>query len=465
MAIELLRGGKRVAGRIRAPEAKADDPRLPGLVDPLQQQTAQGAQPQSGLPVIPQPNRPLVGGGGSDVFINNAPFSEAFNTGDANVNDRAMAEIFRLNPQRQTNPQQQTTPANDLNAPIDSQQRAGAGGIDPQQPTPPNATTGEAGRIGVAGFRNDANGLLVMIDIAGLEPGNYRVGIDDPGVVVAGGQTNVGAAVPGQVGLPTDVVTPSNRANQTDVPAGNQPAVPRGGAEAQPGSVQPNPTNAAAPVDGRTDQSDIPPSGLARPLSTPPSGLARPLSTPPSGQTRPLTSTPTGLPDTRQPGRADTPPSDGSQGGTLSQIGILTVDQSGTGRLQQVVEGVQVADIVGQAIVIYASADLPQTIIPPNTNVSGVREGAGDPNVAAQSQPAAGLREAPRQAAPGVAGAVQVNGSTQPVAAGVIQLLSDRRPALGATDSPTGKSHPQAQQQPTDTEPIERAALPQQQPR
>ena len=109
----------------------------------------------------------------------------------------------------------------------------------------------------------------------------------------------------------------------------------------------------------------------------------RPLSTPPSGQARPLTSTPTGLPDTRQPGRADTP-SETPHAGTLSQIGILTVDQSGTGRLQQVVEGVQVADIVGQAIVIHAPVQPPQTAIPPNTNVSGVRKAAGDPNVPAQ---------------------------------------------------------------------------------
>jgi hypothetical protein len=456
IAIELLRGGKRVAARIRAPEARADDPRLPGLLDPLQQQGIQGVPIQSGQPGIPQPNQPFVGGGGSDIFINNAPFSEAFNAGGANVNDRAMAEIFRLNPQ------QQTTPPGNLNAPIDVQRPAGTGAIGPQQPTPPNTTTGEAGRIGVAGFRNDANGLLVMLDIAGLEPGNYRVGIDDPGVVAGGGQTHLDSAVPGQVGLPTQPMPPPNRVNQSGVPSGNQPAVPQSNAGAQPGATEPNGANAAAsPADGRTDQSEIPPSGLARPLSTPPSGLARPLSTPPSGQTRPLTSTPTGLPDTRQPGRADTPPSEGSQAGTLTQIGILTVDQSGTGRLQQVVEGAQVADIVGQAIVIYAAAKPPQTAIPPNPNVSGVREGAGDPNVPAESQATAGSR----QAAPAVRGATQVNSSMQPVAAGVIRLLSDRRPAIGATDTPTGELTPQGQQPPTATEALERAALPQQQPR
>jgi hypothetical protein len=135
--------------------------------------------------------------------------------------------------------------------------------------------------------------------------------------------------------------------------------------------------------------------------------------------------------------------------------------------LQQVVEGAQVADVVGQAIVIYAAAKPPQTAIPPNPNVSGVREGAGDPNVPAESQATAGSTQAPRQPAPAVTGVTQVNGATHPVAAGVIRLLSDRRPALGASDLPMGEVSPQTPQaqQPNGTEPIERAALPQQQPR
>ena len=104
IAVDLLRGGKRVAATIRAPEAKADDPRLPGLRNPLQ--ACKVASGQIGLAPIPQPNQPLMNGSGSDIFINNAPFSEAFNAGDANVNDRAMAEIFRLSPQQQTAPAQ-----------------------------------------------------------------------------------------------------------------------------------------------------------------------------------------------------------------------------------------------------------------------------------------------------------------------------------------------------------------------
>ena len=121
------------------------------------------------------------------------------------------------------------------------------------------------------------------------------------------------------------------------------------------------------------------------------------------------------------------------------------MDQSGTGRLQQVVEGVQVADIVGQAIVIYAPAKPPQTAIPPNQNVSGLREGAGDPNVPVQPQGARPLRETCRvRRCRKPLAMLQVNGSTQPVAAGVIRLLSDRRPAITTGDSPNGDVNSQS---------------------
>ena len=388
-------------------------------------------------------------GGGSDIFINNAPFSEAFNAGDANVNDRAMAEIFRLNPK------QQTAQHGNLNAGTDAQRPAATDAVaDDLQSPAANATASETGRIGIAGFRNDAEGLLVMIDIAGLEPGSYRVGIDDPGIVVGGGPAAANETAPGTVDVPTQPVPRSNRGGPTVQSSGNPAAnAPQNGAS-DPGANQQTPGNAAGtPTDGRTDQSTIPPSGQIRPLSTPP-----------SGQARPLTSTPTGLPDTRQPGRADTP-SETPHAGTLSQIGILTVDQSGTGRLQQVVEGVQVADIVGQAIVIHAPVQPPQTAIPPNTNVSGVRKAAGDPNVPAQLPPAAASREVPRGAQPPVLANGQVNGSTQPVAAGMIRLLSDRRPAISATESPDGQLNSQSQRPATGNEPLERATLPQPQPR
>ena len=387
-------------------------------------------------------------GGGSDIFINNAPFSEAFNAGDANVNDRAMAEIFRLNPE------QQTAQRGNPNAGADAQRPAATDATANEFQSPAaNATASETGRIGIAGFRNDAEGLLVMIDIAGLEPGSYRVGIDDPGIVVGGGPAANESAL-GTVDVPTQPVPRSNRGGPTVQTSGNPAvSVPQNGASDPGANEQTRGNTAGAPIDGRTDQSNIPPSGQIRPLSAPP-----------SGQARPLTSTPTGLPDTRQPGRADTP-GETPHAGTLSQIGILTVDQSGTGRLQQVVEGVQVADIVGQAIVIHAPVQPPQTAIPPNTNVSGVRNAAGDPNVPAQLPPAAASREVPRGAQPSVLGNSQANGSSQPIAAGMIRLLSDRRPAISATDSPEGQLNSQPQGPATENEPPERAALPQPQTR
>ena len=71
-------------------------------------------------------------------------------------------------------------------------------------------------------------------------------------------------------------------------------------------------------------------------------------------------------------------------GGTpmTHQIGTLTVDQSGTGRLQQTVEGVQVQDVVGQAIVLYSSSASANTPLPPNLDA------AADPNADPRSTPA-----------------------------------------------------------------------------
>jgi hypothetical protein len=435
--VDLLRGGKRVAVTIRAPEAKADDPRLPGLRNP--QQDIQTAPGQIGG-ALPHLSQPLMNGQGSDIFLDNAPFSQAFNAGNASVNDRAMAEIVRLSPQPQA------APGINVDAGIDAQSpAASAAASASQRPNEPDATTNATPRIGVAGFRNDANGLLVMIDIAGLEPGSYHVGIDDPGIVVGSGHATQNQTSPAATGAPGGAPRSSIRGT------------------AQSSSTDP----AGTPVDGRTDQSSIPPSGQARPLSAPPAGQVRPLSTPPSGQARPLTSTPTGLLDTRQPGRADMPMGETAPTGTLSQIGILTVDQSGTGRFQQVVEGVQVSDILGQAIVLYAPAVTPQTAIPPSQNVSGLREGAGDQNVPVRPQGAASTAstEVPGAALPQAGGEAQANNSTPPVAAGVIRLLSDRRPAITKSGLPGGDptSNPQAQVpgQATESQPTERAQLPQ----
>jgi hypothetical protein len=151
----------------------------------------------------------------------------------------------------------------------------------------------------------------------------------------------------------------------------------------------------------------------------------------------------------QRPGEPAAQPPSGAVGSaaTLAEIGILTIDQSGTGRLQQVVEGIQVRDVVGQAILIYPPTAPPETIVPPNPNVSDItgRRGAalqpgggqqpeGGPSATAQRAApgtSAGSAPAPpvnqRAAAAAVAG--QAN---KPVAGGVIRLVSDRRPAAAA---------------------------------
>jgi hypothetical protein len=443
--VELLRGGRRVAAQVRVPEARAHDPRVPP--QPLGPQpgqpilSGQDTQAQGGIAAIPQPGQPFAGGSGSNIFINNSPFDVAFNAGGADINDRAVAQIFRINPQQQTavsNFDRRTSAAQEAaqstgvaTGPQPAQQAANGQQRQPGQQQQTTDATSSAGRIGIAGFRNDAEGMLVMIDIAGLEPGSYRVGIDDPAVVVGGGPSTADATATETAG---------------DVPGTN-----------------------------------VPPSGLDRPLTTPLSGLDRPLSTPPSGsdssqstpatppsgQARPLTSTPTGLPDSQQGqvGRGLTngqaTPTETPLNGTLSDVGILTVDQSGTGQLQQVVEGVRVADVVGQALVIYAPAQPSKTAIPPDPNVSGVREGAGDPNVPAQSSTTVG-RDVPRPAPSTVAADGQQSSSTTPVAAGKIQLLSDRRPGVSAADQADVLPDSRVQRDSSDTDSVERAALPQQ---
>jgi hypothetical protein len=108
------------------------------------------------------------------------------------------------------------------------------------------------------------------------------------------------------------------------------------------------------------------------------------------------------------------------------QIGTLTVDQSGTGRLQQTVEGVQVKDIVEQAIVLYSTNPSENTPLPPNLDA------AADPNADASTTPAERVRDAAIQNSPqvttpnrNVATATGGIGGQVPVAGGLIRLMSD----------------------------------------
>jgi hypothetical protein len=406
MAFELLRGGKRVAANIRAPESRADDPRLPGLlgqpIPPLDGSNASG-----GSPFGPTANQP-VGAAGNNVFINNAPFNNAFNAGLAGTIDRAIAQIVRIE-------QQQTADDVGQAGSAAAARPAGQPRQFPDTEAAPvdrgtDATSGAAvtppGSIGIAGFRDEQSGMLVMMDVGGLAPGNYRVSIKDPGRVFGGTDA---APVPNSVEQTLSVQQPGQR---------NQP-------------TEDETSAAGTPPTGQVNPPTTPATGQVNPPATPPTGRVTPSLTPPTGKVNPPATSPTGDPNT----------GGGSRSGSLPDIGILTIDQSGTGTMQQTVAGMFVRDVAGQAIVIYAPEKPPQGTAPASPKASGVRTGAAADPGAAPSQPNAAdsTQIASRAGRPVPGTQLQTESTATPVAAGVIQLLSESQPATTATSNPTNE--------------------------
>jgi hypothetical protein len=223
---------------------------------------------------------------------------------------------------------------------------------------------------------------------------------------------------------------------------------------------------AATPPTGQVQPNLTPPTGEVNPNLTPPTGEVNPNLSPPTGRVLPPGTPPTGLPDAdaeSQGAQSQAGTRGNIAGGTdltgtsLLQIGMLTIDQSGTGRFQQVVEGARVRDVTGMAIVLYAPSGPPATTVPPNTNVSGTR---GDTRAAADQQTTPGnvqTASEPRQLPgrtpppPQVADTGPLSGSPTPVAAGIIRLMSDRRPTPTAPGT-TGDQN-QAIQQPSSNQP------------
>jgi hypothetical protein len=382
--------------------------------------------------------------------------------------------------------------------------------------------------------------MVVMLDVGGLAPGSYPVGIEDAGLIL-GGQRPMRSARNNLTSPERDeqlqermnrVRRPfdgerSNSQQLDNAPANAprtrpqpQPRAPRGGAggnqnQSQTQSTQMIPRTVLAQVTAENSGSGTatPPTGQVQPNSTPPTGQVNPNLTPPTGEVNPNLTPPTGevntnltpptgqaLPPgapptgrTRPSGTSPTgetdPDAQGDEGAfgvvgnddiasgstlsgsTLGLVGALTVDQSGTGRMQQVVEGLRVRDVVGQAIVIYAPATPPTTTVPPNTNVSGTR---GETAAAAAQQRPGNVpgTNPPRQVPNGaaqqpantgpVANTGAVAGTPTPVAAGIIRLMSDRRPSVttpGAPGAP-GQPNPTNEQPPASTQPADAATRP-----
>jgi hypothetical protein len=229
-------------------------------------------------------------------------------------------------------------------------------------------------------------------------------------------------------------------------------------------------TGETAPGAGQVPQ-ETPATGQV-PLETPATGQAAPLDTPATGRSQPLDTPATGeLPqgdptatdaanaardqqDTQGAGNLPIRAGGGPGIGPAVTVGVLTVDASGTGRLQQVVEGIQVEQVVGQAIVMYTEQVPGSTTLPPNLDVGGnAPAGAAATGQAQQSNQSAGSSgiatqaTAPNQAAPQTAGGVVPNGSQTPVAAGLIQLMSDGGPTAAGDVQQPAASLPTSEQE------------------
>jgi hypothetical protein len=402
--VVVLRDGERQTVRIRIPKSGLSTPKA------LAEKTVPGTQTGGDNTVIVPGQQPMQPIAATEPFVgeifNDAPVTTA------GVTERGVAQIARLSvPQARP-----ATPGRiPSNTPLPAPGAAAAAaqanqlGIEPDQ----------GRRIGLAGLRNEQNGMLVMVHVAGLAPGNYTVSITDPTLIGTGAATRIGTpgnvAPPAGTGpLPAPAVPPANP---------NRPFVPKSGS-GQPATTPRTPVGQATPTgtNGAAAQS-VPPTGrVSAEQTVPPTGQVTPSDATPTGQSQvnnALQDQANQATAERLAQHAGTADGVGTAGGTLNEIGTLTIDQNGTGRLQQVVEGVQVRDVVGQAIAIFAPANPATTPLPP----------AGQPVNDAAAAAAASTRTIPP---------VRAATGSMPVAAGIIRLVADRRPPETAV-TPTGE--------------------------
>jgi membrane-associated protease RseP (regulator of RpoE activity) len=420
ISVVIARDGKQMTVPIEVPQRPVRPSTPPILAQP-----GNTAAIQPGLgPGTPSA---IVGGNGGNsvVFDNSGPFGEFFGGETATANDRAIAHLVRIGGQ----PLPKKAPGTP-GAPQNSTTGAAA--------APPNG----AARIGMAGFRDEPSGMMVMVDVGALPPGNYNVAITDPSTIVGAAATGTGVVNP-NVPRPPQLAPPQA---PPPAPGTGGTVVPKGAAPAQPAAPQtPQPQSNLPPASNRL----VPYTVLAQVAAT-----AEPANTElgsssaadkirPTGEVIPPSSTPTGQLNDGQgaqaaqatTGTAQNVASAAPVGAALNQIGTITIDQSGTGRMQQKLENVQVRSVVGQAIVLYSQGG-PQTSLPANLNGSAgsaKRQGVTDSTARDSQRPtdaiggqgsAASQTATPQQATPQQA----TPNSQVPVAGGIIQLVTDRRP-------------------------------------
>jgi hypothetical protein len=161
--------------------------------------------------------------------------------------------------------------------------------------------------------------------------------------------------------------------------------------------------------------------------------------------------TPTGVPRV-DPQRdvndgVNSPIGNGGVAGPSLQIGMLTVNQSGTGRLQQVIESVRVQDVIGQAIVIYSqNAGQPASQLNQNVNpatgrdTNAIRPARGSQLGGASLQPGTNATNPTARvdgigSEPATANGVNVPNGNVPVAAGLIRPIGGPLPGGVGTDA------------------------------
>lgn len=554
--IALVRDDKRLNLRLRAPVAKAGV--VPEMDDvALNQNLPPGQLPGEPGAIVPgqQPAGLPYGGLSNANTLFGDTFGDEFAGESADAAGLAVAELFRINsPQMQGVSEGMDRGVADLpgtganSARGRNSRGASPGGLQG------GSTTGA--RVGLAGLRNDANGMMVMIDVGGLEPGNYRVAIGDPSVMNAGNVGGAGGNLPGAVprnprartgNVERGGTTTPGRAAQdagsnigiepyggsqpAAAPSGNAAPATRGAAPASgrasgggdspaggtgggnpqgnlnrpsnglleiPRTVLAQVTDTGAPASG-AGSSNIPATGQVNPVNTPatggpatpqtpPTGQAVPTQIPPTGEVNPVRTPPTGevVPNNSEAaalrplgntGRGTRNGSNGHGiGGAGMPVGTLTIDQSGTGRLSQVVEAVRVQDVVGQAIVIYSQNGSGQPGLPPNldatvdpqagrgqqgvgqatanvgqaTGTSGATGATNDASPAAANNSGSGLANSPAQpAAAQNTAASRLMRSGNVVAAGVIRMMNGGAGVAGNTGDPAaipGAANPDGSQ-------------------
>jgi len=409
------REGQRMTMRIEVPVK----PIRPSTPRTLAQPGGSLISPGAG-PALPASGAPgAVANGGNNVVIdNNGPFGEFFGGQAVSANERAVAQIVRIGGQPSPSPGPAQAPTTGATA------------------TPNKGSA----RIGMAGFRDDPAGMVVMVDVGALPPGNYTVGITDPSVLGGPTVTGVGAVNP-NVQSPSQVAPPQVPAPAAGSGGGAIPksAVPAPGGAGQPQGSLPPASNKNISARILAQVSDAAGPAGAPATSAAPVDATSPKAAPQATGESNVNSAP------RPQGAATAGQNSttaGAGSGTLNQIGTITIDQSGTGRMQQKVEGVQVRNVVGQAIVLYSQGGAPQTTLPANLNGStagATRQGVVDSATARNPQgttDANGGQGSP--AAQTAALQPATAGAQVPVAGGIIQLVNDRRPPPTASQAPAG---------------------------